>query len=95
MYGFYSRKQKDKLTKYTNLFFNNIIAAFNKKDRESAQAFFNNLYPSLYINKRVIKKSKDFLKNNKTKIPQLLKKQMLESTDEMQRSLKILDRFGS
>jgi len=94
MRGFYNRIQKPQMLKYSNLFFNNIIQVFEKKDRDSAKAYFDSLFPDLYISKDVIKKSKDFLKKNNKRIPQLLKKQMLENIDEMERGLKILVKYG-
>ncbi len=93
MQGFYWRRQKKELEKYIGMFFDSIINIFKAKDRYYSQAFFNNLFPSMYVDDAIVKKTKKFLDDN-PKMPKLLRKDFLESLDELERSLKILKTFN-
>lgn len=92
MSGFYWRIQKEKLKPYIDKFFDSIIKIFQEKDRYYSSDFFEILYPHIIVEKEVKEKTENFLKNN-PKVPLLLKKNMLESIDEMERALKILEKF--
>ena len=93
MSRFFSRKQKEGLRGFADSFFKEILGIFEKKNRKYAEDFFDNLFPSVYVEKIFLKKCQDFVENNK-KLPLLLKESMMESIDELQRSLKILKKFG-
>lgn len=92
MSGFYWRNQKPHLKKYKSKFFSSINSVF-KLDRTYAKTFFTFLFPHLYTSPETIKQAKAFLHKN-PKAPQLLRKSMLESIDEMQRTQRILDKFS-
>ncbi|HLD57730.1 MAG TPA: aminopeptidase N [archaeon] len=90
MGGFYSKKQKEKLRAYIDLFFANIEKVFEKQERTYAKAFFGSLFPSLFVEKTLVEKGEALLKKD---LHQVLKKDLLEALDETKRSLKILETF--
>ncbi len=93
MSRFFSRKQKEGLRKFSDSFFKEILEIFEKKNRKYAEDFFDNLFPSVYVEEGFLKKCKAFLGKNK-KLPLLLKESMLESIDELERSLKIIEKYS-
>ncbi len=89
---FFSRKQKEMLRAFLDLFFKEIVEIFEKKDRKYSEDFFDALFPSVYVEEGLVKKCTDLMKKN-PKMPALLKESLLESIDEMERALKILKKF--
>ena len=93
MRAFYSRKQKEKLRAFIDLFFGNIMEIFETKNKKYSEDFYDNLFPRVYVEAEFSKKLKDFLKTNPD-MHMLLKENLLESLDELERALKILEKFG-
>ncbi len=93
MGGFYSKKQKEKLRHYVDLFFDGIEKIFEQHERQYAKTFFNSLFPALFVERETVLKGETIAK--KKKLNQVLKKDLLEALDEMRRTLKILETFNS
>ncbi len=89
---FFSRKQKEDLREFTDLFFREIIKIFEQKDRKYSEDFFDGLFPSVYVEEDFVKNCKNFMESN-PKMPALLKESLLESVDELERALRILKKF--
>lgn len=92
MNGFYWRIQKEKLKDYIDLFFKDVENVFEKQDKYYAKNFFRSLFPSLYVGEEVLKKVKNYLEFNK-KLHKLLRKNIEEGIDELERSLRILKKY--
>ncbi len=92
MDGFYKRRQKERLSKYSNLFFKVIKNIFATKDRHYAVIFFNNLFPSMYVQKETLSQIESLLKDKN--LQPLLRKELLKAQDEMKRTIKILRKFN-
>ncbi len=90
MGGFYSRKQKEKLRKYVDLFFGCIEQIFEKHERTYAKTFFNSLFPAIFVEKGIVEIGEKLATKG---INQVLKKDLLEALDEMKRTLKIRETF--
>ncbi len=93
MSRFFSRRQKEDLRDFMDLFFKEILPIFKNKNRKYAEDFFDSLFPSVYIQQDFLKACKEFLKQN-PKMPLLLKESLLESLDELERSLRILEKYN-
>ncbi len=90
MGAFFWRRQKEDLRKYIDLFFENIEKVFEKQERVYSKAFYRSLFPSIYIEEQILEKGGKLL--GKT-IPPLLRKSVLESLDELKRTMKIRQTF--
>lgn len=93
MRNFFSRRQKESMRVYIDMFFDIIQNIFEDKNRKYAEDFFGILFPDVYVEQGFLKKCKNFLKNN-PKMPLLLKESLLESADELERSLRILEKYS-
>ncbi len=92
MPSFFTRKQRDKLRKYADLFFEKIENLFETKERVYCKDFFNSLFPAVFVEKEMVEKGETLLK--KKDLHQLLRKELLEALDETKRSLKIRETFS-
>ena len=93
MRTFFSRKQKEQLREFSEMFFEEIGKIFNEKNRKYAEDFFESLFPAIYVEREMAEKCRKYLENNPS-APTILKENLLESLDELERSLKILGKFG-
>ncbi|MFH1325349.1 MAG: aminopeptidase N, partial [archaeon] len=93
MDGFFWRNQKEKLRKYINYFFRDALKVFKKFDKYYAKAFYSNLFPMLYVEKETPERVRRYLKkiNGKNK---LLEKYVKEGVDDLERALKIREKYG-
>ncbi len=92
MSGFYWRTQKAKLEKYRHEFFSSVKNIFEEKDNHYSKAFFEFLFPNIFVNKNALKNSQKFIKNNPSIHP-LLKKYLAETNDELRRGIDILEKY--
>ncbi|MBI5803440.1 aminopeptidase N, partial [Candidatus Pacearchaeota archaeon] len=92
MGGFFLRNQKKELRNYILLFFENIEKIFLEKDKYYAKAFFQHLFPLMYSEKEVLEKARFFLKEHLNS-HKLLKKDIQEGIDDLERAMKILEKY--
>ena len=92
MSGFYWKNQKKELRKYIPLFFENVKDIFVGKDKYYAKAFFGSLFPLMYPEKEILEEAKFFLKNHGDS-NKLLKKDVMEGIDDLERAIKILEKY--
>lgn len=92
MVGFFWRNQKEQLREYITIFFETIKDVFAKKDKYYAKSFFQTLFPLIYPEKKVLEMAKSFLNKN-TDAHKILKKDMQEGIDDLERALKILNKY--
>ena len=92
MQGFYWRNQKKELRGYVDLFFRNIREIFEKLVNYYAKIFFTNLFPLIYAEENTLKKAKIHLEEFKDS-NELLVKDMKEGIDNLERALKILEKY--
>ncbi|MBI2044280.1 aminopeptidase N [Candidatus Pacearchaeota archaeon] len=93
MGGFYWKNQKKELKVYVPLFFENVKDIFLKRDKYYAKAFFGHLFPLVYAEEETLEKAKAFLKKHKD-APKLLRKDMQEGIDDLERALKVLNKYS-
>lgn len=89
MRGFYWDHQEDILKDYENLYFESVIGIYKDRDSHFSSAFGNLLFPSLEPNQALVDKTNRFLKEQK-EIPALLKKDLKQHRDDLERTVKIL-----
>ncbi len=93
MFGFYWRNQKDKLRKYTDLFFEDAKKISDEQENQYLKAYFANLSPMLYPDESTLKKAKEFLSKTK-KSDKLLIKYTKEFIDDLERIMRARKKFG-
>ena len=93
MGGFYWISQKKELRAYQDLFFKEIRKIFSNKERQYAVTFFSRLYPSLFTEHKTLDDAQKILKEKD--ISEILKKALLQEVDEMERNLRIIDKYSS
>ena len=93
MSGFYWRHQKEDLREYIELFFEKIKHVFDKHDKYYSKSFFESLFPSLYAEEEILEKVKGYF-SEFGDFNKLLKKHMQEGIDEMEKALKIKNKYG-
>ncbi|EKR63231.1 putative membrane alanyl aminopeptidase [Leptospira weilii str. 2006001853] len=89
MRGFYWDHQEEILKDYENLYFESVIGIYKDRDSHFSSAFGNLLFPSLEPNQTLVDKTNRFLKEQK-EIPALLKKDLKQHRDDLERTVKIL-----
>ncbi|MBW9233375.1 aminopeptidase N [Leptospira santarosai] len=89
MRGFYWDHQEEILKDYEDLYFESVIGIYKDRDSHFSSAFGNLLFPSLEPNRALVDKTNHFLKEQK-EIPTLLKKDLKQHRDDLERTVKIL-----
>ncbi|MCG6167351.1 aminopeptidase N [Leptospira sanjuanensis] len=91
MRGFYWDHQEDMLKQYEDLYFAAVIGIYKDRDSHFSSAFGNILFPGVEPNQALVDKTNRFLKEQK-EIPALLKKDLKQHRDDLERTVKILSR---
>ncbi|MGJ4746876.1 aminopeptidase N [Leptospira sp. SA-E8] len=92
MRGFQWNHQKDLLVSYTDAYFSSVISVYETRDPHFASAFGHLMFPSFEPDPNLLKRTQEFLDQNK-KLPELLKKDLQQQRDDMQRTLKVLEKY--
>ncbi|MBF3355524.1 hypothetical protein ISU91_20390, partial [Leptospira borgpetersenii serovar Hardjo-bovis] len=72
-----------------NLYFESVIGSYKERDSHCSSAFGNLLFPSLETNQALVDKTNRFIKGQK-EIPALLKKDLKQHRDDLERTVKII-----
>src|SRR3989338_9210844 len=93
MSGFFWKIQKEEMKKYRDLFFKEIKGVFEKRENHYAKAFSEILFPMIFADEETLEIAKECLKKNGDS-HKLLKKHLQEEIDNLERTLKILKKYG-
>ncbi|EMY77220.1 peptidase family M1 [Leptospira weilii serovar Ranarum str. ICFT] len=91
MRGFYWDHQEEILKPYEDLYFQSVIGIYKNRDSHFSSAFGNILFPGVEPNQALVDKTNRFLKEQK-EIPALLKKDLKQHRDDLERTVKILSK---
>lgn len=91
MRGFYWDHQEEILKEYEERYFKVVIDVYKNRDSHFSSAFGNILFPGLEPNSALVEKTNRFLKERKD-IPPLLKKDLKQHRDDLERTVKILSK---
>lgn len=91
MRGFYWDHQEEMLKSYEDLYFQSVIGIYKDRDSHFSSAFGNILFPGVEPNQALVDKTNRFLKEQK-EIPALLKKDLKQHRDDLERTVKILSK---
>ncbi|EMJ90530.1 M1 family aminopeptidase [Leptospira alstonii] len=91
MKGFYWDHQEEMLKSYEDLYFESVIGIYKDRDSHFSSAFGNILFPGVEPNQALVDKTNRFLKEQK-EIPALLKKDLKQHRDDLERTVKILSK---
>jgi len=81
------------MKKYRDLFFKEIKGVFEKCENHYAKAFSEILFPMIFADEETLEMAKECLKKNGDS-HKLLKKHLQEEIDNLERTLKILKKYG-
>lgn len=91
MRGFYWDHQEEILSIYEDKYFQNVIRIYKERDSHFSSAYGNILFPGVEPNQGLVNKTNRFLKEEK-EIPALLKKDLKQHRDDLERTVKILSK---
>ena len=77
--------QKDILTPYIDLFFDNIVSIFRNRPNKIFEAFYDNLFPHDPENESVLIKTRELLAGTDDK-EMILKRRVKETLDDLERA---------
>jgi aminopeptidase N len=87
MGGFNWWRQRELLTPYVEKFFENVVAVFERPDKEFATTYFGSLFPAYRAERSVLERSERLLKDIEGRLPTLTRK-LREANDDLERAIK-------
>lgn len=87
MSGFWSYAQREMLRPYIEPFFEQVVQVYETKEKEYAQRYFNNMFPSVYVERPLLERSERLLTDAGGRFSSL-DRQIKESNDDLQRAIR-------